>query len=180
MYILRKLKYSFWCGCNINGASLVAQLVKNSPANAGNVRHGFAPWVRKIPQRRKWQPAPVFLSGKFYGQVSLAGYSPWGCKEWDTKENTHTHTPHHTTPHHTTHTHTHTHPHTQSNLNGVMLPSSGEVMTHLEIKCRMLLRLLFVQHVLFTNTFIGKIVLLLDTIILLYLENVLICQITTK
>ena len=53
-------------------------------------------------------------------------------------------------------------------------------MTHLEIKCRMLLRLLFVQHVLFTNTFIGKIVLLLDTIILLYLENVLICQITTK
>ena len=24
-------------------------------------RHGFDPWVRKIPWRRKWQPAPVFL-----------------------------------------------------------------------------------------------------------------------
>ena len=25
--------------------------------------HEFNPWVRKIPQRRKWQPTPVFLSG---------------------------------------------------------------------------------------------------------------------
>ena len=24
-------------------------------------RHGFNPWVRKIPSRRKWQPTPVFL-----------------------------------------------------------------------------------------------------------------------
>ena len=24
----------------------------------------FDPWVRKIPQRRKWQPTPVFLPGK--------------------------------------------------------------------------------------------------------------------
>ena len=24
-------------------------------------RHGFDPWVRKIPWRRKWQPVPVFL-----------------------------------------------------------------------------------------------------------------------
>ena len=24
-------------------------------------RHGFSPWVGKIPWRRKWQPAPVFL-----------------------------------------------------------------------------------------------------------------------
>ena len=36
--------------------------------------------------RRKWQPAPVFLSGEFHGQRSLAGYSPWGCKESDTTE----------------------------------------------------------------------------------------------
>ena len=28
--------------------------------------------------RRKWQPTPVFLSGKSHGQRSLAGYSPWG------------------------------------------------------------------------------------------------------
>ena len=47
-------------------------------------RRGFNPWVSKIPWRRKWQPTPVFLPGKYYGQRSLVGYSPWGCKEWDT------------------------------------------------------------------------------------------------
>ena len=41
-------------------------------------RRGFDPWVRKIPWRRKWQAAPVFLPGKFSGQRSLVGYSPWG------------------------------------------------------------------------------------------------------
>ena len=34
-------------------------------------RCGFDPWVRKIPWRRKWQPAPVFLPGKSHGQRSL-------------------------------------------------------------------------------------------------------------
>ena len=32
----------------------------------------------------KWQLTPVFLPGEFYGQRSLAGYSPWCCQEWDT------------------------------------------------------------------------------------------------
>ena len=41
-------------------------------------RHGFDPWVGKIPQRRKQQPTPVFLPGKPHGQKRLAGYSPWG------------------------------------------------------------------------------------------------------
>ena len=27
-------------------------------------KHGFDPWVGKIPWRRKWQPTPVFLPGK--------------------------------------------------------------------------------------------------------------------
>ena len=40
---------------------------------------GFNPWARKIPWRRKWQPTPVFLPGKFHGQRRL--YSPWGHKE---------------------------------------------------------------------------------------------------
>ena len=44
-------------------------------------RHRFNPWVRKIPWRRRRQPAPVFLPEKFHGQRSLEGYSPWGCKE---------------------------------------------------------------------------------------------------
>ena len=38
-------------------------------------RHGFNPWIRKIPWSRKWQPTPVFLPGKFHGQRSLLGYS---------------------------------------------------------------------------------------------------------
>ena len=46
-------------------------------------RHGFNPWVRKIPWRREWQPIPVFLPGKCHRQRSLAGYSPWGHKESD-------------------------------------------------------------------------------------------------
>ena len=31
--------------------------------------------------RRKWQPTPVFMPGKFHGQRNLAGYSPWGGRE---------------------------------------------------------------------------------------------------
>ena len=50
--------------------------VKNSPASAGD--NGFDPWVRKIPWRRKWQPAPAFLPEKFHGQRGLIGYSLWG------------------------------------------------------------------------------------------------------
>ena len=40
-------------------------------------RHGFNPWVGKITWRRKWQRTPVFLQGKFQGQRSQVGYSPW-------------------------------------------------------------------------------------------------------
>ena len=53
-------------------------------------RCGFDPWIGKIPWRRKWQPIPVFLPGKCQGQRSLAGYSPWGCKESDMPEHIHT------------------------------------------------------------------------------------------
>ena len=40
-------------------------------------RSEFSPWVGKILWGRKWQPTPVFLPGKHYGQRSLAGPSPW-------------------------------------------------------------------------------------------------------
>ena len=46
----------------------------------------FDPWVGKIPWRRKWQPTPAFLPGKFHGQRSLVGYRPWGHKESDMTE----------------------------------------------------------------------------------------------
>ena len=49
-------------------------------------RREFNLSVRKIPWRRKRQPTPVFLLRESHGQRSLAGYSPWGCKESDTTE----------------------------------------------------------------------------------------------
>ena len=61
-------------------------MVKNSPANAGDKRCRFGPWVRKIPWRRAWQPTPVSLPGESHGQRSLAGYNPWDCKELDMNE----------------------------------------------------------------------------------------------
>ena len=55
-------------------------MVKNLPAVQET-------WIQSLgqedPWRRKWQPTPVFLPGKCHGQRSLAGYSPWGCKESD-------------------------------------------------------------------------------------------------
>ena len=46
----------------------------------------YDPWVGKIPWRRKWQPAPVFLPGESYGQEPGGLYSPWGCEESDIAE----------------------------------------------------------------------------------------------
>ena len=45
---------------------------------------------QKMPWKRKWQPAPVFLPGKFHGQRSLAGCRPWGLEESDMTEYTYT------------------------------------------------------------------------------------------
>ena len=59
-------------------ASLVAQLVKNSPAMWET---GFDPWVGKIPWRREWLPIPVFWPREFLGLYSL-----WGYKELDMTE----------------------------------------------------------------------------------------------
>ena len=58
----------------------MAQQVKNPPAVQETQDMVFDPWVRKMPWRRKWQPTPVFLPGKSYGQKSLVGYSPLGHK----------------------------------------------------------------------------------------------------
>ena len=47
-------------------------------------------WVQSLggedPPRRKWQASPVVLLGKYKGQRSLVGYSPWGHKELDVTE----------------------------------------------------------------------------------------------
>ena len=55
-------------------AALAAQTVKNLPAMQETRVWSLA---RKIPWRRERQPTPILLPGKFYGQRSLAGCSPW-------------------------------------------------------------------------------------------------------
>ena len=45
--------------------------------------HGFNPWVRKIPWRRKWQPTLVFLPGKYHEEGSLEATVHEGAKESD-------------------------------------------------------------------------------------------------
>ena len=39
-------------------------------------RQRFSPWIVKIHWSMEWQPTPVFLPGKYHGQISLEGYSP--------------------------------------------------------------------------------------------------------
>ena len=60
----------------------MAQQVKESACQCR--RHGFDPWVGRIPWRRAWQPIPVILLGKSPGKRS----HPWSCKELDTTEAT--------------------------------------------------------------------------------------------
>ena len=57
---------------------------KESVCNAADL--GSIPGSGRFPWRREWLPTPVFLPGESYGQRSLAGYSPWGCKESDRTE----------------------------------------------------------------------------------------------
>jgi len=57
------------------GASQVTLVVKNLPANAGNMKLRSDRWGGKIPWRRAWEPAPVFLPGESLGQRNLMGHS---------------------------------------------------------------------------------------------------------
>ena len=53
-------------------ASLVAQTIKNLLSmQETQVQY----LIGKISWRRKWQPTPICLPGKFHGQRSLVGYS---------------------------------------------------------------------------------------------------------
>ena len=57
---------------------------KESACHAGDA--GSIPGLGRSPGEREWQPTPVFLSGEFHGQKSLAGCSRWGPRELDTTE----------------------------------------------------------------------------------------------
>ena len=63
------------------GASQVVLVVKNPPANVGDIRDADSiPGSGRSPGVHKWQPAPVFMPGKFHEQRSLVGYSPCDCE----------------------------------------------------------------------------------------------------
>ena len=71
-------------------ASQVVLVGKSLPTNAEDIkRHGFDPWVRKIPWRRAWQPILVFLPEESHEKRrSFVGYSPWCHKESGKTEGT--------------------------------------------------------------------------------------------
>ena len=57
-------------------ASQVALVVKNLPANAGDIRDAdLTPGLGRSLGGRTWQLTPVFLPGESHGQRTLAGYS---------------------------------------------------------------------------------------------------------
>ena len=59
---------------------------KESDCSAGDL--GSIPGLERSPGEgmAEWLPTPIFLPGEFHEQRSLAGYSPWGCKDLDTTE----------------------------------------------------------------------------------------------
>ena len=61
-------------------------MVKNLPANAGDVRGGGSIPGTGRSWRRAQQLTLVFLPGEFHGQDSLAGCSPWDHKKSDMTE----------------------------------------------------------------------------------------------
>ena len=64
------------------GASQVALVVKNPPANSGDVRDlGSIPGFGRPPGGGHGNPLQYSCLENPHGQRSLAGYSPWGRKE---------------------------------------------------------------------------------------------------
>ena len=59
----------------------VVLMVKNPPANAGDIRDTVSiPRPGRFRWRRAWRPTPVFLPGESHGQRRLEGYSLQGHK----------------------------------------------------------------------------------------------------
>ena len=63
------------------GASLVVQLVKNSPEMQETWVQSLS-WQDPLEEGMATQPISDFLPGESHGLRSLVGYSPWGHKEW--------------------------------------------------------------------------------------------------
>ena len=68
-----------------NLTSLVAQPVKHLPTMHETQVRSLG-W--EDPLEKKMATHSSILAGEFHEQKSLADYSPWGRKEWDTTEAT--------------------------------------------------------------------------------------------
>ena len=67
LFIVMVILRAFW----------VVPVVKNPPANAGDIREsGLMPGSERFPWRRAWQPTPVCLSGESPWTEEPLGYSP--------------------------------------------------------------------------------------------------------
>jgi len=66
----------------------VVLVVKNLPANAGDVRDvGLIPGLERSPEEGNGNPLQYSCPDS-HGESSLMGYSPWGPKGSDTTEGT--------------------------------------------------------------------------------------------
>ena len=80
-----KLKY-LW---GYTGASQVVLMVKNLPANAGDLRDlSLIPGLGRSPGGGYGNPLQYFCLEISHGQRSLEGYCPYGHKELDLTEGT--------------------------------------------------------------------------------------------
>ena len=70
MWLVRSVKEYLFSHIFSEGFS-GGSAVKNLRAIKKMWEMSFDPWIRKIPWRRKCQPAPVFLPGESHGQRSL-------------------------------------------------------------------------------------------------------------
>ena len=64
----------------------VALMVKIPTAMQKMQKTWVRSWGQEDPLEKETLPTPVSLPGKFHGQRSSVGYSPWGCKESDRTE----------------------------------------------------------------------------------------------
>ena len=74
---------------SFSGASQVVLVIKNPPANAGDIRDtGLFLGLGRAPWGRAWEPIPIFLLGESHGQRRLAGCRSQGRTELDITEAT--------------------------------------------------------------------------------------------
>ena len=70
-------------------ASQVALVVKNLPANAGDIRDaGSTPGLGRSPGEGHGNPLQYSCLENPTDKRSVVGYSPWGCAESDMTEET--------------------------------------------------------------------------------------------